>query len=69
MQTGHDFILPGCSGDCPPCEICYETITPNPDGTFNIECECVPDADLNKDGVVDFKDFAIVGSQWLDERP
>ena len=69
MQTGDEFILPGCSGGCPPCEICYETITPNPDGTFNIECECVPDADLNKDGVVDFKDFSIVADQWLDERP
>jgi len=69
MQTGNDFILPRCSGSCPPCEICYETITANPDGTFNIDCECVPDADLNKDGVVDFKDFSIVAGQWLDERP
>ena len=32
---------PTCTGDCPPDETCAETLTANPDGTFDICCECV----------------------------
>ena len=28
-----------------------------------------PSADLNKDGIVDFKDFAFMASQWLTSGP
>ena len=68
METGRYNALPGCSGNCEECEFCYRTITTNPNGTIDICCNCVPDADLNKDGVVDFKDVAILAGQWLTTR-
>jgi hypothetical protein len=68
MKTGGCDTPPSCSGNCPQCQFCYETITTNPDGTINICCNCVPDADLNKDGIVDFRDFAVLADQWLTTR-
>ncbi len=65
MRTGGPL---GCVGDCQECDFCMETITNNPDGTIDICCNCVPDADLNRDGIVDFKDVAILASQWLTTR-
>jgi hypothetical protein len=34
-----------------------------------IETGAWPSADLNRDGIVDFKDFAILADQWLQEKP
>ena len=69
METGGYDTPPSCTGDCEECEFCYETITNNPDGTVDICCNCVPDADLNKDGIVNFYDLAILTDQWLSTRP
>ncbi len=68
MKTGGCDTPPSCSGGCQECEFCLETITTNPDGTINICCNCVPDADLNRDGIVNFEDFAIFSAQWLTRR-
>ncbi len=68
MITGGDYTPPSCVGGCPDCEICFESTTTNPDGTIEICCNCLPDADLNKDDIVDFKDFAIFAVQWLSTR-
>ncbi len=65
MKTGGYDTPPSCVGDCQECDFCMETITTNPDGTIDICCNCVPDADLNRDGIVDFKDVAILAGQWL----
>jgi len=65
METGGIPLPPTCSGPCPACQFCEETITPNGDGTINISCNCIPDADLNKDGKVNFEDMAIMCHQWL----
>ncbi len=64
MATGG---VPHCVGDCPSGMVCDEVITTNcANGTFDICCEViVPKADLNRDGNVDFKDFAIFAAQWL----
>lgn len=67
--SGGEPIQPTCTGDCPPCMFCDEITTAGPNGTINICCECVPNADLNGDGVVDFKDFAIMANQWLRNIP
>jgi hypothetical protein len=68
MKTGGYDTPPSCSGDCEGCEFCYETMTVNQDGTIDICCNCVPDADLNRDGIVNFKDIAIIANQWLTTR-
>jgi hypothetical protein len=69
METGAP--IPHCVGDCPPGMVCDEVITANcADGTMDICCEViVPSADLNRDGSVDFKDFAIFALQWLTPGP
>ncbi|MHC4544418.1 MAG: hypothetical protein ACYTDW_02755 [Planctomycetota bacterium] len=67
METG-SRKQPTCSGPCT-CGWCRETVTTNPDGTIDICCDCLPDADLNRDGIVDLKDLAILCSQWLTTRP
>ena len=69
MQTGSEPVMPRCIGDCQTCSFCQESISVNQDGTINISCQCLPDADLNRDGIVDFKDFAIMAAQWLSTRP
>lgn len=70
METGGGCLPPpSCVGDCPCSEFCNETMNVKPDGTIDICCDCIPDADLNKDGIVNFKDFAIMGMQWLTTRP
>ena len=69
METGGNPLPPNCVGGCPSCMFCNETITTNPDGTIDICCDCVPDADLNQDGTVDFKDVAILAGQWLRTHP
>jgi hypothetical protein len=66
LETG-SREQPSCSGPCT-CGWCRETVTTNPDGTMNICCDCLPDADLNGDGIVNWKDIAIVCSQWLTTR-
>ncbi|HUW19928.1 MAG TPA: hypothetical protein VMW16_11560 [Sedimentisphaerales bacterium] len=65
VETGGEPVQPTCTGDCPACEFCDEISIANPDGTVNISCNCVRDADLNGDGKVDFRDLAILASQWL----
>jgi hypothetical protein len=67
LETG-SRQQPTCSGPCT-CGWCKETVTANPDGTIDICCDCLPDADLNRDGIVNFKDLAILCSQWLTTRP
>jgi hypothetical protein len=70
MDTGSgEFLPPRCTGGCPECEFCDEAITLNPDGTIDLCCDCIPDADLNKDGVVNFEDVAILARQWLRTGP
>lgn len=69
MKTGGYDIPPSCIGNCSGCDFCLERITTNLDGTIDICCNCVPDADLNKDGIVDFKDLSIFADQWLTTRP
>ena len=66
MRTGGPL---GCVGDCEVWDFCMEKVTNNPDGTIDIRCNCVPDADLNRDKIVDFKDLAILADQWLTTRP
>ncbi len=68
MKTGGCDTPPSCSGGCPECKFCLETETFNLDGTVDICCNCVPDADLNGDGIVNFKDVAILANQWLTTR-
>ncbi len=41
LQTG--AILPVCTDECPPGEMCQEVITYNADGTVDICCQCVPE--------------------------
>jgi hypothetical protein len=65
VQTGGEPVEPDCTDLCPACMYCDKVTTINQDGTIDICCECIPDADLNGDGVVDFKDFAIMAYQWL----
>ncbi len=65
METGGIPQPPNCTGPCPDCQFCEETITPNGDGTIDISCSCIPDADLNRDGKVNFEDMAIMCHQWL----
>ena len=50
-------------------KFCFKTTKVNPDGTIDICCECLPDADLNDDGIVDLIDFWIFARQWLSTRP
>jgi len=54
---------------CQECEFCENIITNNGDGTVDICCNCVPDADLNKDGIVDWQDLVILARQWLTTKP
>jgi hypothetical protein len=68
MKTGGCDTPPSCSGNCSGCNLCLESITANLDGTIDICCNCVPDADINKDKIVDFKDLAILADQWLTTR-
>jgi len=65
VETGGHATQPTCTGGCPECKFCDEKITTKPNGTKDICCDCVPDADLNGDGIVDWKDFAIMANQWL----
>jgi len=65
IETGNIPALPTCIGPCPECQFCEKLITPNGDGTVNISCNCIPDADLNRDGKVNFEDMAIMCNQWL----
>jgi hypothetical protein len=65
MEAGGIPQPPNCTGPCPACQFCEETITPNGDGTIDISCNCIPDADLNRDGKVNFEDMAIMCNQWL----
>ena len=66
IETGGIPAQPTCIGPCPECQFCEETITPNDDGTIDISCNnCIPDADLNGDGKVNFEDMAIMCNQWL----
>ncbi|MHC4624912.1 MAG: hypothetical protein ACYS4W_13530 [Planctomycetota bacterium] len=67
--TGGKSVQPTCTGDCPACMFCEEVVTDNPNGTIDICCRCEPDADLNGDGKVDFKDVAILARQWLRGTP
>ena len=69
METG--VPVPKCAGDCPPGMVCDQVMTVNcVDGTIDICCEViVPSADLNRDGIVDFKDVAILSFQWLTPGP
>ena len=69
IETGGEPVQPSCEGGCPPCEWCHEYVTVNGDGTLDISCNCEPDADLNRDGIVNFKDVAILAHQWLTTRP
>jgi hypothetical protein len=69
METGGNPAPPTCVGGCPSCMFCDETIMTNLDGTIDVCCDCVPDADLNQDGTVDFKDVAILAGQWLRTHP
>ena len=70
IQAGTGMNIPDCvGGPCPECQFCQKTITNNPDGTITVCCRCIPDADLNRDGIVDMKDFAIMAGQWLTTRP
>jgi len=63
--------VPNCVGDCPPGMVCDETVIVNcNDGTLKICCVPKrPSADLNRDGIVNFKDFAFVADQWLTSGP
>jgi len=51
--------------------VCDETIIVNcNDGTLKICCKPrEPSADLNRDGIVDFKDLNIFANQWLRNIP
>ncbi len=69
MESGETPGLPRCAGTCEECDYCREKITANPDGTIDVSCKCEPDADLNRDGFVDFNDFSIMADQWLTTRP
>ena len=70
LQTGTPPPpVPSCTGVCDTCDFCFKTTTVNPNGTIDICCECVPDADLNDDGIVDGDDFNILARQWLSTRP
>ena len=69
VETGGEPVQPGCTGDCPPCMFCDEATTAKLDGTVYICCDCVRNPDLNGDGVVDFKDIAIVAAYWLQSIP
>ena len=70
IQTGAGLNIPDCiGGPCPDCQFCHKTVTNNPDGTVTVCCRCIPDADLNRDGIVNMKDFAILAGQWLTTRP
>jgi hypothetical protein len=63
--------LPGCIGDCPPWMVCDRTMTADcDDGTLKICCKSrEPSADLNRDGIVNFKDFVFMANQWLRTIP
>jgi hypothetical protein len=65
IKTGGIPLPPTCTGPCSVCQFCEESIKLNGDGTVNISCNCIPDADLNGDGKVNFEDFAIMAGQWL----
>ena len=70
METGRFTpVLPDCVGGCDTCEFCFKTIIENQDGTTDVCCECLPDADFNDDGIVDLLDFAVFAKQWLSTRP
>jgi len=68
VETVAQINQPGCIGGCGACTFCSESVIVNPDGTVDICCECIPDADLNGDGRVDFKDLSILAGQWLSVR-
>ncbi len=63
--------VPSCIGDCPPGMVCDRTMTVDcDDGTLKICCKPrEPSADLNRDGIVNFKDFAFMANQWLRNIP
>ncbi|MBN2018801.1 MAG: hypothetical protein JW749_01090, partial [Sedimentisphaerales bacterium] len=69
METGKP--LPMCKGDCPPGMFCDTDMTANcADGTIDIRCRVrQASADLNRDGIVDLVDFAVLASQWLTPGP
>ncbi len=69
MVTGGP--MPYCAGDCPAGMVCNEVMTANcADGSIDVCCEMkVPNADLNRDGNIDFRDLAIFAAQWLTPGP
>lgn len=60
-----------CVGECPAGMVCDTVVTANcEDGTVNIRCQAVQaKADLNRDGIVNLIDLAIVASKWLTSGP
>ncbi len=69
METGKP--CPACEGDCPPGMVCDTVMTAKcADGTVNIRCQVrQASADLNRDGIVDLVDFAVLASRWLTPGP
>jgi len=69
METGRPW--PTCEGDCPPGMVCDTAMAVNcEDGTINIRCHVrKASADLNRDGIIDLVDFAVLASQWLTPGP
>ncbi|MBN1765945.1 MAG: hypothetical protein JW860_11850 [Sedimentisphaerales bacterium] len=69
VDTGtSEPVPPTCAGSCDVCDFCFEIVTVNPDDSITVSCNCVPDADLNRDGIVNIKDLAIMATQWLTTR-
>ncbi|MHC4648968.1 MAG: hypothetical protein ACYTBJ_26235, partial [Planctomycetota bacterium] len=41
METGAEPVPPSCAGDCPPGYACDDTIVYKPDGTIDVNCNCL----------------------------
>ncbi|MFH1371745.1 MAG: hypothetical protein ABII09_10740 [Planctomycetota bacterium] len=69
METGKP--LPKCEGNCPPGMVCDTVMSAKcADGTIDIRCRVrKASADLNRDGIVDLVDFAVLANQWLTPGP
>ncbi|RIK67911.1 MAG: hypothetical protein DCC65_05415 [Planctomycetota bacterium] len=55
-------ITPYCEGACPPGQTCVQSLIQNPDGSFDICCDCIEDTcrcrgDVNGDGVINGLDI------------